>query len=472
MEQIGSEIGNTHFAITSVNVPDRLDMRDMDDRKQAEEDYRKRRIDPAVLRAWLPRMFFLALVVGAALALFEAIETWSTTLSASQLSQRLSRALGVPVRIETSQFSISPTPRLVLSKVVVDNQLVLPEISVNLATKTVSQMFQARGWAWGEAVVAPTVISLEQGRSLIALTSKLDGAFPKSLSTVRFEHLEVAGQPWLSGSWAVSLARGKDGAFATVTATQQTEKNSLRFDLTPAANPGEVAVQMEAKNRSLPFLPNFPLEIAVASGHLTADRVEVDQFSLGGVFGSIQGRLSGTLSGVWLLEGFAQTDGVDLEALFHDIAPPPPPRDDDPNGAALSAFQGTAAFSGHFEGVGKTLFEAGESAIFQAPVHVRWPILNGVNLGYAATRPGETGGTGGGTTRFSALDGQLLANATGVTLRDIHARAGALLASGEVRMGAGHELSGLLHVDMGATRVLAPIRVVVRGTLQRPEFGR
>jgi hypothetical protein len=66
----------------------------------------------------------------------------------------------------------------------------------------------------------------------------------------------------------------------------------------------------------------------------------------------------------------------------------------------------------------------------------------------------------------------MLSTASQVIFRDIHAHAGALAASGEVDLKPDHSLRGHLHVDLGETRVLAPIRVAVRGTVLKPEFGR
>jgi hypothetical protein len=134
--------------------------------------------------------------------------------------------------------------------------------------------------------------------------------------------------------------------------------------------------------------------------------------------------------------------------------------------------QGNAAFSGKFEGKGGTLVEAASSAVFAAPVQVRWPVLNGINLGYAATRPGASAGTGGGSTRFSALSAVVVASGGNVSFRDLRGHAGALAVSGDVNMAADHSLNGVLHVELGATRVLAPIRVAVRGTVSKPVFGR
>ncbi len=198
----------------------------------------------------------------------------------------------------------------------------------------------------------------------------------------------------------------------------------------------------------------------------------MSEFSVGGPFGAVQGHIAASLDGNWSLDGVAQTEGLDLEALIHQIAPPPTGADNADAASASTVIQGMASFTGHIAGKGQTLAEAVATAAFEAPVHVRWPVLNGINLGYVATRPGATGGTNGGSTRFSGLDTVVMLGTNQVSFREIRAHAGALAAYGQVNMAANHALSGMLHVDLGTTRVLAPIRVMVHGTVVRPEFGR
>ncbi len=466
-----TEIGNTHFAITSVNVPDRLDMQDMDDRKQDEDDSRRRRFDFSALRAWAPRMLVLAVVVGVVFILFEGIDAWRSTLSAERLSQTLSASLGVPVRIESTSFSFSPSPRLVLQKVEIDHKLSLGEISINVGTKHIAQGFQGHGWNFGEAVIAPTALTLEQCRTLVALLPKLGDALPHSLSSLRFDQLEISGQPWFAGSWSVIMLRNKSTAFPVINATQRHGDAFIQFDVTPTADPQTVGFQMEAKNWVLPFGPQFPVEVAVASGTASAAAVNVEKYSIGGGFGAVQGHVAANRLGAWTIDALAETEGLDLEGLIRIISTPKE-KTDEAASETSPMIQGTASFSGHIEGTGATLQDAAATAVFRAPVHVRWPILNGVNLGYAAMRPGSTGGTSGGTTRFSTLNAVLVVGPKQVTLKDIQAHAGALATFGQVNMAPDHSLSGMLRVDLGATRVLAPIRVAVHGTLQRPEFGR
>ncbi len=464
-----TEVPATAFAITTVNVPDRLDLRDMDDRKLDEDT--RRRFDLTAFRVWAPRLFFIALFAGIAFVLLEVLDTWRTSLSAQQLSQRLTSSIGVPVEIESSRFVFSPIPRLVLTKVSIDHKVVLGEVSIHVGTRHIAQALQGRGWNWGEAIVGPTLLTMEQGNFLIHLLPKLGSALPGSLSALRFERIEIAEQPWLTGSWQVDVSREGGAGFAKVTAMTRSGASWMRFVLTPGEQEQSVHFQMDGQNWRIPFGASFPMEEAIAVGDISPTSLEIHDFSLGGAFGAVKGNVSGKFDGLWSLNGVLEAEGLDLAALVRLLSPAPADQDRSKS-ETEEVIQGNASFSGKFEGKGATLVEAASATIFAAPVQVRWPVLNGINLGYAATRPGSTAGTGGGSTRFSALSAVVVASNGSVSFRDLRGHAGALAASGQVDMAADHSLTGLLHVELGATRVLAPIRVAVRGTVSKPEFGR
>jgi hypothetical protein len=465
-----TEIRSTDFAITTVNVPDRLDLRDIDDRKQLDDDSRLRRFDTTAFRAWAPRLFLMSLLVAIAFVLFEGIDTWRTSLSASQLSQRLTASLGVPVQIADSQFAISPAPQLILQKVSIDGQVVLDEVSISIGYKQLGQAFQGHGWNWGEAVVTTKPLTIEQCRLLLALLPRLDGAFPKTLSALRFERLEIADQPWLAGPWEISISRGKGVGMTAVSAAQHKDKGSLQLDLSPGTVTGGYAFQLEGRNWKPPFGANFHLEEVVATGQISPTHLEVGQFSIGGPFGAATGQISAQLDDAWTLAGSARSEGIDLESLIRLVAAAPSTDENTPE--TPTVIQGTASFVGRIDGKGKTLVDAVSAASFEAPVHVRSAVLTGINLGYAATRPSLAGVTSGGSTRFSSMDTTMVSTANQVVFRNISAHAGALAASGQVDLKPDHSLTGHLHVDLGETRVLAPIRVAVRGTVLKPEFGR
>ncbi len=470
----GSEGPATEFAITNVNVPDRLDMRDLDDRKQFEEETRRSRVDFSLLRGWAPRIILIAVLAAITFVIFEVVDTWHTALSAPQVSLRLSKALGVAVHIDDSRLAITPAPRLVLSKLTIDNSIVLDEVSIKLGNRVFAQMFQGRGLSWGEAVVASSSVTLEQCQRMAMLVPKLESALPQSISTLRFEEVRISDLAWVAGPWEVSVSRGPKG-FVAASANLKGDKTFLQVDLTLGSDASEIAFQLDARNWKLPFGASFPMEEVVASGKTSAGHVALTQFSLGGPWGAIVGDVDAILepkgnSAVWAVRGSARSEGLDLEALIRAMAPQA--RTDDSSQDAGVVLQGTAMFSGKLEGRGATLVDAANASSFQAQVHVRTPVLNGINLGYAATHPSVSGNTSGGSTRFASLETSLLATSNQTLMREINARAGALAAFGQVSMSPAHQLSGTLHVDLGTTRILAPIRVGVHGSVVNPEFGR
>jgi hypothetical protein len=70
------------------------------------------------------------------------------------------------------------------------------------------------------------------------------------------------------------------------------------------------------------------------------------------------------------------------------------------------------------------------------------------------------------------MDASFVASSTGVLFKNIHATAGALSTRGEVTVTPELAVDGLLHVDLGGTRVQAPLRIHVRGDVAHLKFGR
>lgn len=473
MTYSSTEVRATDFAITTVNVPDRLDLRDIDDRKQLEEDTRQRSFDISGFRTWAPRLFLVGLATLVAFIFFEAIVALRTAFSAPQLSQRLTVSLGVPVQVGASDIRFTPNPRLVLGKVALDQKVVLDEVSFDLEASHIGQALQGRGWTLGEARVGPTTLSLEQCQTLFKLLSRLDSAMPRSLATLRFERLTIADEPWLTGSWDVSLVRGATGGFVSVLAMQQSERGSVQVQVSPTSDPDAETFQVEGRNWAMPFGPGFPVEEVIATGQVSPGLIDVGNFQLGGPFGAIRGRLTARFDSRWNIDGGAESEGLDIAALIRLVAPRKGDASgDDSEPGAGPLLQGMASFKGHFQGYGTSLEDAGRRAVFEAPVRVRWAVLNGIDLGYVATEGSVNGGFGGGSTRFASLDAYVVAGESQVNFRQIVAHAGALSAFGSVDLSQDHALSGVLHVDLGKTRVLAPIRVAVRGTLRQAQFGR
>jgi hypothetical protein len=470
-----SEFHATDFAITTVNVPDRLDLRDMDDRNQVEE-IRQRALDRSAFRIWAPRLLAIALFVVLAFCVFELIDLTRTTLSADSLSERLTRQLGVPVKVGDSRFALLPSPHLQLSQTVVDGDLAFDSLAIAPTEHLFSQLLQGHWSNWLEVRGGDTRMGLEQGRQLVNLLPRLGRALPQAVGSMRIAALTIADPSWLAGPWEVRLVReGRRGDFSSLTASATRVKGQGRLDvqLFPGGDPAVVAFQAQGQAWQLPIGPSLPIEELVASGSMSAGGFQISQYSLGGTYGAVRGSLSllfeaGNPARPWSVHGTALSEALDVEALLRHLEPPPP--DTTPQPAIL---QGTAVFSGLIEGRGATASEALAGATLAAPVHMRGPVLNGVNLGYVATHPGGNPSNGSSAiTRLTSLEADVVVTGGRTQLRQIRAHSGALASSGEIGIDEAHRLSGSLRVDLGAARVLAPIHMDVRGTLQHPEFGR
>src|SRR5882672_1862731 len=82
--------GSTDFVITTVNVPDRLDVQEVRAREDEDDDRTERfRIDWYAIRAWVVRLLMLGLVAGAGLFAWEAVQPWRAALSSDRIAERL-----------------------------------------------------------------------------------------------------------------------------------------------------------------------------------------------------------------------------------------------------------------------------------------------------------------------------------------------------------------------------------------------
>jgi hypothetical protein len=204
----------------------------------------------------------------------------------------------------------------------------------------------------------------------------------------------------------------------------------------------------------------------------------VDKFTLGSAFGAMEGQLLVRRQehGVppWTASGQLSTVGIDIATVIQQVAGPSAKG---PIGAAAPAeptppMAGTAAIDAVLSGAGVTPEDALSRLIAGGEIKVRSASLNGINLGYAASRPSAHASGSGASTRFTKLETSFLAGENGIVFRKIHGLAGALSAHGELAVTPNLALDGSLHVDLGGARIQAPLRVHVRGTLTHPEFGR
>lgn len=472
-----TEFQSTDFAITSVNVPDRLDLREVDDRKQEDEAsfYAKRR---SLFRIWLRRLLPYAMVAAVLILAGSWLAGQKETLGASRIAQRLSTALHVPVRIQDSRFRTTPSPAMVLSGVDVGGQIHLDEVALEFTAPSLWRAVMSGQRRWGDIVISPISLSFEQGNHLLIWLASLDRMVPDSVTRVRFSQIRFPGSGLLPDRYDAVIRREANGQFGSVTLHRLDSPGSMQLSLTPDPAGGPIAFQCDAADWQPPFAPRASWTEVVANGHISANAIDIDKFTIGAAFGAIDGQLlirrQENATPPWIVSGQVNTIGIDIATLIQQAtgvtAKSAMAANDTADSSAPMA--GAAAIDGVISGAGASPDDALSRLVAGGEVRIRNASLNGINLGYAASRPSAHASGAGASTRFTQFDASFVASNSGVGFRKIHGVAGALSTYGELTIAASSAVDGLLHVDLGGTRVQAPLRIHVRGTLAHPEFGR
>jgi hypothetical protein len=465
----------TDFAITTVNVPDRLDVQEVRARADQEDDAPRRRlaIDTYWLAVWLKRLVVVGILGAVVYYGYLALSPLRGDVSAAGIAARLTQGLRQAVQVSSAEFRFTPTPRLVLQDIDVAGAYRLGEVSLHFNWQDALRALRDGNWVWGEAAVAPLKLDAMQGLALLRSLEAAGGAIPSTISTIRFESVEFAGLPLLPGKYELVARRAADGRFAPISLSAVGTDGRMKLTVARRLD-GEwgetVDFQLDAADWALPVGPGARWSEVVASGRVRPNLIQVDNYSLAGSYGVVQGLIVAAHDVEWAITGSARAPNLDLESvLLHFKGKPAEER---AKGQAAVAMHGTAQLNLVIAGRGDTLSQAIDQSVAAGPLQVRWATLNGINLGYAATRGGPAGTGGGGFTRFSELEAFVTVARTGLKVSGIRGRAGAMATRGEIRVAPDLGLSGALRVDLGAQRVQAPINVAVRGTALQPQFGR
>ncbi|MCX8115586.1 MAG: hypothetical protein N3D71_11025, partial [Burkholderiaceae bacterium] len=296
----------TDFAITTVNVPDRLDMQEVRARADEDDDAPRRRLvfDTYWLSVWFKRIVLAALLGAIAYFGYLALLPLRDDVSAAGIAARLTQGLGQPVRVAATEFRFTPTPRLVVTGVDVGGTYQLGEVSLHFNWDDALRALRGGSWIWGEAAVAPLKLDAAQGLALLKSLDSAAAAIPPTISTVRFESIELTGMPLLPSRYEVVVRRGPDGRFTPATLSEIGIEGRMRLTVVARADRdwGDVVeFQLDAANWALPVGLAARWGDVVATGRVRANLIEVDNYSLGGVFGVVQGLMIAARDVEWAI---------------------------------------------------------------------------------------------------------------------------------------------------------------------------
>lgn len=452
---------STHFAITTVNVPDRLDLQEERDRAELEsypDD--RRRID---LRAWMKRLIGFAFVAVLIAAGYSVVQPLRSEVSPARVSERLTTVFKRPVTVDDTEFRFSPTPRMIMRGIGVGD-LKVDEASLLINWKDLWSAIRGGNWVWSEGTVAPLSVTTAQAAAVALALPGGANALPSKISTLRFESVRISDSELLAGRYEGLLRRGDDGKFGPLVMRQIDTEGAMRLTVKPVTEDGRAVLdfRLDAERWSLPFGPKVRWNEVIATGRLDEKLLEVKSYTLTGFYGAVSGQLFAARDVEWVITGTAVGSNLDVEAILQSMRSAPAV-----DGAPPSVAQGTASLSLVVFGRGSSLDDAVSQAVIAGPFQVRWATLNGINLGLAATQ----GATAAGITRFTEFDGVLGASLAGVRFENTGGRSGVLSARGDFTVAPDQGIAGMVRVELGGQRIQAPITLRIRGTALTPRFG-
>lgn len=451
---------STSFAITTVNVPDRLDMQHERDRVDMEDFVEDRR--RAFLELWMKRLLVAAVVLVVVGVLHGVVRPLWEETSAERVGQRLTAAFDRPVRVADTEFRFLPSPRLLLHGIDVAGEFGADRVTLLINWSDLWLALNGGPWAWGQATVAPLELTPAQAVAAIRTLSGPAATLPRSISAIRFESVRVRDSRLFQGEFVATLRRGERGAFGPLVVEQATaDDGSLQMRFRPSATEAGVTdFVFEARRWAAPLGPRVRWNDVRASGRLRERLLEVSDYMLGGYYGITTGALYVAGDVEWVATGFAEAGNIDVESVFQSL--------DGKARGGPAPLQGTAALKLLVVGRGSTAEEAVSGSALTGGFDVRFAVLNGINLGLAATQ----GVSASGATRFTEFGGTVQASGSGVRFEETGGRAGAMVARANFTVAPDRSLAGGVQVDFEGRQIQAPLRVELAGTAMRPRFGR
>jgi len=450
----------THFAITTVNVPDRLDLQEERDRAESEAAVEEQR--RYLLRVWMKRLLVVAALGVVAVGLYSMVHPLQREISAPRVAQGLTEVFKRPVAVADTEFRFTPSPRL-LVRGIQSGDIKVDEASLLINWRDLWNALRGGQWVWGETTVAPLTLTAAQAAQIAAALPLGANDLPAKISTIRFESVRLSDTELLPGRYEAVLRRGGDGRFGPLQIRQLDTDGAMRVSLRPAQTADGRAVldfRLDADRWALPFGPQVKWNEVRANGRIDGNLIEVSSYSLAGFYGVVTGMLYAASDVEWVITGRTAGTNLDVEAILQYLRKGPAQE------GAIAPFQGTAALDLMVVGRGGRLDEAVQQAVLGGPFSVRWAALNGINLGLAATQ----GAVAAGSTRFTEFDGVLGASSAGVRFEETGGRAGALAARSDFTVAPDQTVAGTVRVELGGTRPQG-MTLRLRGRIFEPRFG-
>ncbi|MDP3454544.1 AsmA-like C-terminal region-containing protein [Methyloversatilis sp.] len=357
-----------------------------------------------------------------------------------QMEQLASELLGQPVRIASVSPSIFPEPSIALEglRVGEGGQLdvatvkLIPRVSTLLSERTV--MREVRIERAGLNIAFLPELSKRQDINWASRWLKVE-----RISVVDSSLLLLDGS---IGNLNGTLDINEDGALTRLSLASTDGGLKLQGSI----ESGVWNVALTALGWRTPGQPSLLLDVLEATGTLNSQRLQFDKVDVKLYGGYAVGNLSVGLVSPATVEGEMTTSRLAIADLLKVFAP-----------TLLLTGDLSAAIA--IRGDGETLEALRRTLRASGKLGVQRGQIERVDLVQAVRIP-RPDGVRGGSTRFDRLEGDVLADASGLSLTGATMSSGLVGAQGDIRLADGL-INGRLDVSLrgSATTVLAPVSI-------------
>lgn len=459
------EPASTDFAITTLDIPDRLDVQSA--RSLQSDDYgRPSRfsLTRSAAEIWFRRLLWLALLVLLGALAWLGLGAARAQLSKEAISARIAAATGLPVAIAARELVWMPTPGIDLRDVRIGSDLRVDLVKVRYSWDGLAQAISRRR-ILPEATVGPMQLSAEQGIALVRLGSMMRSDSGLGLGAVRFSAVTFRDMPLLSEQYEI-LLQPQSGRIAAPFALRQLGGRGEMRLLVSAEGNGELRFDLNAQRWAAPFASALVWDSLVAQGRAWPRGIVVESFTAKTPAAQVDGAWAAASDVQWSTAGSFQSDNADLEGVIRTLVA------SEDQAAFQSPLRGRASVSALGSGHGTSLKDAIDRSVFTGQVQARALTLAGVNLGLLAAHATPVQAAGG-STRFSELTADLLWTPAGLSIRDIRGQSGGMLTRGQIAVSSDLRISGSLTIDLLSVLPQSqPAPLKIGGTVLGPQFGR
>ena len=455
----------TDFAITTIDIPDRLDAQSIQTLQS--ENYRRASrfsLTRSAAEIWLRRLLWLALVVALGALAWLGVEAVRAQISKEAIASRIAAATGLPVTIAVRELVWLPTPGIDLRDLRIGSGFRADQVEIRYSWDGLAQAVSRRRLL-PEATVAPMQLSAEQAIAVVRLGSMMRSDSGLGLGAVRFSTVTFRDMPLLPEQYEIVLQHQSGGIAAPLELRQLGGRGEMQLLAFPDGE-GALRFDLNAQRWAAPVGPAVVWDSLVAQGRAWPRGIVVENFTGKTGAAQVDGAWVAASDVQWSAAGSLQSDNADLEGVIRALAASAE------DTAFRSPLRGRASFRALGSGHGASLTAAVDRSVFVGQAQARALTLAGINLGMLAAQ--ETGvQAAGGTTRLSELTADLLWTPAGLSIRDIRGQSGGMVTRGQLAVSPNLRIAGSLTVDLSA--VLPQTRPAVfqlGGTLMNPYFSR